>query len=901
MTGSTATPNVSRVACMHRLFESQAKARPGSTAVSFKSQQITYGELNRRSNQLAHYLRAQGVARESLVGIYVERSIEMIIGLLGILKAGGAYVPLDPAYPRDRVLAIARDAKVDVLLTEAALLGDLSLPGVVTVCHDRDKDSISQESVENPDLDVTGDNLAYVIYTSGSTGKPKGVQINHGSVLHLFEATRPLLHFDERDVWTVFHSYAFDLSVWEIWGCLLYGGRLVVVPREVIKAPGDFYALLSRERVTVLNQTPSALRQFIYARQRMDKVGTANTSLRVVVCGGEALPAEIARDMLAWRIPLWNFYGPTEATVWTTAMEVEAVDCEKGFIPIGRPLAGVEMHVLDENSESVNVGASGELHIGGVCLARGYLNQPELNKARFIRNPLSEDPRARLYKTGDWVRRRADGVIEFIGRMDNQVKINGFRVELGEIESALSEHPGVQQAVVMLRENGERSYRLVAYLVGSQASLSSLEMRNFLVEKLPDYMLPSTFVWLDSMPLSANGKIDRKALPPPDPARPRMESPLVSPSSLLQLQLTHIWEKLLGVQPIGIHDNFFSLGGHSLLAVRLFVEIQKTCGKNLPLATLVHSPTIAQLATILQEEGWSPPWSSLIAIQKQGARPPFFCVHAAGGNVLNYFDLAHALGPDRPFYALQAQGLDGHREPYRRVEEMAAHYLKEVRALQPEGPYFLGGLSFGGIVAFEMAQQVRAEGQVVALLVLLDATAGPDHLKPLIMKIPGRLRVLMRLRPRAALSYVGEQIRAACKRALPNQVTPLDAGIPWALRDIRRINDEAHRKYSPRPYPDPAILFRARESPWSDDLGWRKLVTGSLEICEVPGGHSNFINEPHVGFLASKLTEALLKSERDTTELVDANGSVMKDRPVKRGVDLLLRLAIGSVSELTNL
>jgi amino acid adenylation domain-containing protein len=901
MTISLETFDRQHIRCLHRLFESQAEAQPRSIAVCCNRERITYGELNRRANQLAHYLRSKGVARESLVGIHVERSIEMIIGLLGILKAGGAYVPLDPAYPRDRLLAIARDAKVDVLLTEAGLLSDLSLPGVVTVCQDRDNESISQESVENPDLDVAGENLAYVIYTSGSTGKPKGVQINHESVLHLFEAARPLLHFDEHDVWTAFHSYAFDLSVWEIWGCLLYGGRLVVVPRDVIKAPGEFHALLSRERVTVLNQTPSALRQFIYARQRMEKAGTANTSLRVVVCGGEALPADIARDMLAWAIPLWNFYGPTEATVWATAMLVEAADCEKGSVPIGRPLAGVEVQVLDKNSEPLPLGARGELHIGGVCLARGYLNQPELNKARFIRNPLTEDPRARLYKTGDWVRRRADGVIEFIGRMDNQVKINGFRVELGEIESAMREHPGVQQAVVMLREDGERSRRLVAYLVGSPASLSSREMRNFLCEKLPDYMLPSALVWLDRMPLSANGKIDRKALPPPDPARPRMESPLVSPSSLLQLQLTHIWEKLLGVQPIGIHDNFFSLGGHSLLGVRLFVEIQKTCGKNLPLATLVQSPTIAQLATILQEEGWSPSWSSLIAIQKQGSRPPFFCVHAAGGNVLNYFDLARALGPDRPFYALQAQGLDGNREPYTRVEDMAAHYLEEVRALQPKGPYFFGGLSFGGIVAFEMAQQLRAQGEVVALLVLLDATAGPDHLKPLIKKIPGRLRVLMRLRPRAALSYLGQQIRAACKRVRSNQVAPADAGIPWALRDIRRINDEAHRKYIARAYPGRAILFRARESPWSDDLGWRKLITGTLEICEVPGGHSNFINEPHVRFLADKLTEALLKSDRETSDLVDAGERIAKDKAVKRGVDLLLRLLIGSVSELTNL
>ena len=581
--------------CIQELFEAQVKQTPGAVAVVFEDRQLTYQELNCRANQLAHYLRKLRVKPEVPVGICMERSAEMIVGLLGILKTGGAYVPLDPTYPKERLAFMLRDTQAPVLLTQRRLVRELPEQGGRVVCLDEDWEVIAQESIAKLDSGSTPDDLAYVIYTSGSTGQPKGVQICHRSVSRLLERTRPLFGFNEHDVWTVFHSCAFDFSVWEIWGALLQGGRLVIVPREVAQSPAAFNDLLRRERVTVLNQTPSAMRQLIEARRQASgsgqEAGSSHPShvqpeafhdlnLRLIICGGEAFPPELVSPILEWNVPVWNFYGPTETTVWATINPVAATRSERNTIPIGRPIGDREVYLLDRNLQPVPVGVLGELHISGAGLARGYLRRPELTAEKFIPNPFSNEPGARLYKTGDLARYLPDGNIEFLGRIDQQVKIRGFRVESGEIEAVLCQHAGVREAVVVARdeevENAEcgsrmaedqkskienlksAEKRLVAYVVPHQEqTLAVHELRSFLKQKLPEYMVPSAFVFLDALPLTPNGKVDRRSLPAPDPTRSELDRPFVSPRTPVEEELAKIWAEVLGVKQAGVSDDFF--------------------------------------------------------------------------------------------------------------------------------------------------------------------------------------------------------------------------------------------------------------------------------------------------------------------------------------------------------
>jgi amino acid adenylation domain-containing protein len=443
----------------------------------------------------------------------------MMVGLLGILKAGGAYVPLDPAYPDDRLTFMLKDSMAPVLLTQQNLV--FRLPEIkdqnsenqhpTIICLDRDSDIISKEYTDNLRSGVHSKNLAYIIYTSGSTGKPKGVQVNHDSVVHLLKAIYPLFHFDENDIWTVFHSYAFDFSVWEIWGALLYGCRLVIVPQQMTQSPKNFYELLQREQVTVLNQTPSALYQLIKSKKESTHV-KSELSLRHIICGGEDFPGKLASQLIEWKIPLWNFYGPTEATVWTTIHRVEGVKDKNRSVPIGKPITNAQVYLLDPLLQLVPVGIPGELYIGGAGLARGYHNRSELNSEKFIPNPFQNVSDARLYHTGDIARYLPDGTIEYIRRVDHQVKIRGFRIELGEIESLLQDHHAVQESVVIIKEYQQDDKRLIAYVVQSQGQkINDIELRHYLKTKVPEYMVPSVIAILEKMPLSSNGKIDRLA------------------------------------------------------------------------------------------------------------------------------------------------------------------------------------------------------------------------------------------------------------------------------------------------------------------------------------------------------------------------------------------------------
>ncbi|WP_143841909.1 amino acid adenylation domain-containing protein, partial [Nostoc sp. 106C] len=537
---------------------------------------------------------------EVLVGICVERSLEMIVGVLGILKAGGAYVPLDPNYPQDRLAFILEDAQVSVLLTQEQLLNNLPQNHTQVLCLDSDREILSQYSSENPISSVTSENLAYIIYTSGSTGKPKGVLINHSNVVRLFNATEHWYHFNQEDVWTLFHSFAFDFSVWEIWGALIYGGRLVVVPYLVSRSPEAFYELLCKEKVTVLNQTPSAFQQLIRTEQTIANPG--ELALRWVIFGGEALEIQSLKPWFTrhgYESPrLVNMYGITETTVHVTYRPITEDDLRPGAgSVIGCPIPDLQLYVLDQHRQLVPVGVPGEMYVGGAGLARGYLNRPDLTAKAFIAHPLSNDPKARLYKTGDLARYLANGDLEYLGRIDHQVKIRGFRIELGEIETLLSQHPVVQQVVVIVREDVPGDKRLVAYIVPNFGSIITIsELRSFLKEKLPEYMVPSAFVMLDALPLTSNGKIDRRALPAPDTSSLSLTTNFVAPRTSTEKVVAEIWEKVLGIEPIGINDNFFELGGHSLLATQVVSRVRQAFSIAISLPSLFAHPTIAELA-----------------------------------------------------------------------------------------------------------------------------------------------------------------------------------------------------------------------------------------------------------------------------------------------------------------
>ena len=590
---------------VHRRFEAHADREPGAVAVVCEGVGLSYGELDRRANALAWRLRALGVGPGSLAGLCVDRSLDTVVGILGILKAGGAYVPLDPAFPEERTAWILEDALAagdrPVVVTQKPLAPRFSAlassPRIVLL----DAPEVRAGDAERPVVETSADDLAYVIYTSGSTGRPKGVPVSHGNVVRLFSATCERFRFGNSDVWTLFHSYAFDFSVWEIWGALAWGGRLLVVPRETSRDPAAFHRLLEREGVTVLNQTPSAFRQLVRADEL---AGERQLQLRLVIFGGEALDLNLLRPWLARhgdaRPELVNMYGITETTVHVTWRWLRATDLGRpGGSPVGLPLPDLQVHLLGPAGEIVPVGVVGEIFVGGAGLAWGYLGRPELTAERFVPDPFAARPGLRLYRSGDLARRRQDGDLEYLGRIDHQVQIRGFRVELGEIETVLAGHPSVREAVVVARDAGEGEVWVTAYVVPKEPGLASGELRHHLASRLPDYMIPRSFVSLEALPLTPTGKVDRRALPEPDGGRPRLAPGSAAPRDPLEEVLAGIWSEVLAVGPVGIHDDFFALGGHSLVAARVAARVRGALGVELPLRLLFERPTVAGLASAL--------------------------------------------------------------------------------------------------------------------------------------------------------------------------------------------------------------------------------------------------------------------------------------------------------------
>jgi len=616
----TARPQVNSstapaAACLHRSFELQVERTPESVALTFEEEQLTYRELNGRANQLAHYLRRQGVGPEVLVGFCLERSIDLVVSILGILKAGGAYLPIDPAYPPDRLTFMLDDAEAKILLTSEHLAERVSANRETVFIVDREWETIAHESKENPELKSEVDNLAYVIYTSGSTGKPKGVQVTHQNVARLFGITDSCFGFNQKDVWTLFHSSAFDFSVWEIWGALLNGGRLVVVPYWVSRVPEDFLELLCREQVTVLNQTPSSFRQLVRAATATG--GKQTLALRYIIFGGEALELQSLKpwfDLYGDEKPrLINMYGITETTVHVTYRPLNAADLDQnsGSV-IGNPLDDLQVYLLDQREQLVPIGVPGEMYVGGAGLSRGYLKRLDLTAERFVPDGFSNIAGSRLYRSGDLARYLPNGDIEYLGRVDRQVKVRGFRIELGEIEAVLRQHPALHECAVVANADSPGQTTLVAYVVPDTGlPLKTEELRSFVKEKLPDYMVPAFFVLLERIPLTQNGKIDKRALPLPEQALADSADAFVAPRNETEKDLAAMWSELLGRDQIGVFDSFFELGGHSLLATQVIYRVRDIFQVRLSLRSFFEKPTVAALAELVAGAPKESPESTL--------------------------------------------------------------------------------------------------------------------------------------------------------------------------------------------------------------------------------------------------------------------------------------------------
>ena len=892
--------------CIHDLFQEQVARTPDAVAVSYEDRELTYRELDNRSNQLAQELRELRIGPEMLVAICLERSPELIVGLLGILKAGGAYVPMDPGYPPERLAFMLEDTQAQVLITNRSLHPILRKTSAKTVYLEPGWQDIDHHSTVAPSNLVAPTNLAYAIYTSGSTGKPKGVLIEHTGMVNLVDQHRELYGTREGIRISQTANASFDSMGSEIWPALLSGAVLCIAPNDVLFDPELLQSWLIDQAIVVAFVT-TVIAERLLALSWLGK----EIALRILRFGGEWFRGRPENRRYPFKV--YNEYGPTEDTVWTTVAEV--TDQNTSGTTIGRPIKNHRVYVLDKNREPVPVGETGELCIGGVGLARGYLNRPEPTAEKFIANSFGEDKTERLYRTGDLVRCLADGSLEFLGRIDSQVKIRGFRIEPGEIEVILSRHPLVQECVVTARETPLGDKQLVAYVVvhrkldqdahedtahpeiaDGQQELPkppdeqlAPKLREFLLSKLPAYMVPAAYVFLNNLPLTPNGKLDRRALPEPRLSR----SQFVEPETPLQRELAKIWQNVLDVERVGLEDDFFELGGHSLLAINVVSEIKRILGRRLPVATLLQAPTIEKLAAKLEAKERRRNRSLLVAIQPHGSRPPFFVVHGLAGDVMFYRELAQHLGRDQPLYAIQSEGSDGGSIRYRSIATIAGYYVNEIRRVQPCGPYYLGGYCIGGLVAFEMARQVRLAGEQVGCLLMFEPDPPPyrgtlsrrmqlllDETAVLISSerlryFTGRMAQKVEWKVRELQSAGRDLLESLCNALKHGSETHADRLEPLKS-PVGRMLVRARKKYTPRAYPGQITLFLVPVSEFGHlppDRDWSAFATGGVEIHEIPGEHLTIFESQHAPTFAEKLESCLRAAqERDGDRVMEWMG-----------------------------
>ena len=853
------------------LFEAQAEQHATAIAVECGDEKLTYAELNEQANQLAHHLREFGVGPEQLVAISIERSLDMLVGLLGIIKAGAAYLPLDPNYPAERLSYMLNDAQPTLLLTHTKLLSQLPQTDVQTVCLDADRDLIARRSTDNLRSETTLENLVYVMYTSGSTGYPKGVAVTQRNVVRLVKENN-YAALDANEVFLQFAPLAFDASTLEVWGPLLNGARLIVFP-PYTPTLEELGCTIEKNKISTLWLTAGLFHQLV------DERPESLTGVRQLLAGGDVLSVPHVEKALRFMNGnrLINGYGPTENTTFTCCHLIKSGDSRS--IPIGRPLANTQIYVLDRNYQPVPVGIPGELYVGGDGLARGYLNRPAQTAEKFIPNVFSSEPGTRLYSTGDLVRYLPNGELEFIRRVDQQVKIRGFRIEPAEIEHILEQHPGVADCVVTATPDAAGEKFLAAYVVAAAGLKPELsELRSFLHEKLPEYMMPDAFVFLEALPLTPNGKVDLQALPAPDKASLPKIGRFVEPRTATEKTLSYIWARTLDLERVGIFDNFFELGGNSLKATRVMSRVRSVLNVNLPLRALFESPTIAEFAQVVKKAQSSSSdsyvWPTVMKIQPLGTQRPLFFVAAPNVNALGYMALAHHLGEDRPLYGLQSQKyVNTKTDEYGRpllefsqavVEELASEYVKAMREVQPHGPYMLGGMCRGAHIAFEMALQLKAQGETVSLLAILDTWVMGNaysywfyvdyylHRVPWFFKLDtSEKRRFLKKKTDALLHKIAVRLKL---RKDPNADLPRWDAVYWP-----------GRSFVPKIYDGPITVFRVPKQSAifirSKTLAWDRHSNRDVQVEIVPGTHETILREPSVKILAARLTEIIAATE----------------------------------------
>lgn len=871
-------------ACIHALFEAQVEKNPTGVAMIFEGRELTYQQLNEQANRLAYLLQGLGVGPESRVGVCVERSLDMVVGLLATLKAGGAYVPLDPAYPKERLTFMQQDAQTKVILSQRRLGASLTDQSIPVVYLDALPDQIARESSENPSSGVLPENPAYIIYTSGSTGQPKGVVIEHRSLVNYALAAVQKFAIGPGDRVLQFASINFDASAEEIYPCLISGATLVLRTEEMIQTAATFLALCQAWKITLLD-LPTAYWSHLVTQMENENLPLPPL-IRLMIIGGESVSsAKVAlwQKRVGSRARLFNTYGPTEATIVATWAEITDFDAQPGIpVPIGRPVPNALIYVLDQSLQPVPLGVVGELHIGGTGLARGYLNQPQLTHDRFIPNPFLSTPGARLYKTGDRVRFLVDGNLEFVGRQDHQVKIRGFRVELNEIEAALARHQAIRENIATVREDNPDDKRLVVYFVpiDTKVSPGAQGLREFLKHTLPDHMIPAEFIVLEKFPLDPNGKIDRKSLPAPTKNLITGNDKWVAPRNLTEEVLASIWCEILGLQKIGINENFFDRGGHSLLGVQLITHIRSSFQCELPLRSLFQAPTIAELAVLLKQETTFPAdCSHLLEIQKGGGKNPLFFIPGGGGGeseFMVYARMMRQLGHDFPVYGFRIWGLDGKTKPHCSTSAMAKAFIQELRSVQPTGPYSLAGECLGGILTYEIARQLNAHGEKIAFLGMMD-TSCPRPLifmELFIKKIQPRMKQcwdrIFQIPKSQRVKGVPEAIGITLKH-LGNDLGylrshPRENDAPIIKQNgIKKVGYTYTRtllRYRPKPYNGKiTMLLTDHFKGFSDPPGaWSSFALGGVEIHRLPGDHKTYIRDHAV--TTGKVLGACLKEAK---------------------------------------
>jgi amino acid adenylation domain-containing protein len=851
--------------CTHEWIERQAEATPDAVAVTCGSERLSFRELNERSNRLAHRLRRVGVEPGSLVALCLDRSLDLVVAPLAVWKAGAAYIPLDPDYPDHRLALMLEDSGAAVLVTESHLLKALPSNLPTLICLDRDRQSLDEESPESPTPSATPEDLAYVIYTSGSTGKPKGVEIRQRSLVNFLSSMQREPGMTASDRLLAVTTFSFDIAGLELYLPLVSGGQVVIAPRSATFDGAALACLLSDEGITMMQATPVTWRLLL-------ETGWQGAPGLKILCGGEALPADLAEQLVATRAEVWNLYGPTETTIWST---MQRIDGQHRRVSIGRPIANTEVCVLDEHRHPLPLGVDGELYIGGDGLAKGYLHRRELSSERFVESSFHAGKR--LYRTGDLVRRSSDGALDYIGRVDNQVKVRGFRIELGEIEAALERQPGISHAVVVVREDNADDRRLTAYLtVQDHATPDSGVLRRALLALLPEYMVPAAFVQIDQFPLTPNRKVDRKALLAPTyrPGHANLaggsslgDTPVeedtsadryLPPSNHVELVMTDIWRDVLGVDKISVLDNFFELGGHSLTAARLISRLRSALGMDLPLRCIFIDPTIAGLASHISYDGAThgyrytsetPRWNCLVPAQPKGTRTPLFFVggyQSPDDTLLVLSQLIPNLGMDQPVFGFRPRWIEGNGEDYASVEEMAREFLAELRTVQPTGPYLLGGHCVGGIAALEVARLLLREGEEVALMALLD-TERPTPVRTLLMDlhfIQRRVRHIARVLSKIIRPGDGtrsQMIRDLTRRKLkiaPSTESIADDRFYQAkVRYRRLLYSHTSAKYAGRI----TLLVNEKQARHDKSFGWTGIAQDGLELHALPGDHTTIL------------------------------------------------------------